>query len=951
MSFESLTETQSLHRKRVCVELFLNIFKLMFLLDFEDSVVSIFGEHNIFVVFHNNGLESSCHHFKTPEIPVEFKKISLVKGGCYHIRNKEEFSKISQEYMSVNNFEKCFPPEHLIENKDVKCIIKHFFSSKSSSKNKALVGYSYIDHLEICGYTARDLASFSCSEAHHNAILYFDVQQSMVVYIRVCQENVSTGEIKQEMKMCEEFIKVFLLLYEKAVTIGAMSICAFVALPGISLKDAEDKILFTNHHQNFSLFLLKEDFENYNNFKKTVNKSYYLAKDQQKHSGTKSNNNEMFNKILAECMTSMTFTIAFLPRLSRDENAQVLSLFLNVEQYEAIRHPSKKRIIRGPFGSGKSLIMEKIIEELISSIGNGTIYYIMFEPYSLLEARMDEVFTELLKRTDTPVKLCSSNIHKLLEEANHSSANNKIETVMKYCLEQSTDDVVHFLFDEVDYAYFTEENASGLKDFLKKNDGITLILALQCTEKVQTVHKEKNKYDVPSFCQEDNNKTGMTLLKPLTKSMRMVSNVYELKKIAEDVIKPHSTNLALKEDTIPSFPIRILQRILKPLTRIQKPSTRIQKPSTSIQKPSTSIQETSTSIQKTATRKPADVKNSSINSTSISETVKHLPVSMPTPSNSDVSPKLSDKIKIPGIKESSGTKDINTAADSNEHKAETIKKVPNQIPLDQLPMHNRDIFTDSIGRSSQFFETKYNFHESENGVSIKGSKKPSIIYLDDSLDMESSKAALILSMIFESECFVDKSSKKTTIICNDWLEALLTLFGLKLSSFENDEFCKYIPLLLNKGIPSKEEKKSIWERCNSESHSILVTDFQGFRGCETEVCVTFIDPDESYLRHIVVEVLARAVTNLVVIILPSNSNGRKSKIHGNFRQVLNSWVQKDVVDVYKIDISGNEFSLKEGSKKREVLSRGKFEIKNDVEFENFKLTWEKKGNFHPEPKR
>ena len=222
----------------------------MFLLDFEESVVSTFGKHNIFVVFPNNGLESSCHSFKTPKSPVEFKKKSLARGGCCLVENKEEFSEIAQEYMLVNDFKKCFPPEHLIENKDVKCIIKHLFSSKSNSNNKALVGYSYIDHLRVYGYTNRDLASFSCSEAHHNAIIYFDDQRSMVVYIRVCQENASTGKIKQEMKMCEEFIKVFLLLYENAVTIGPLSICAFVALPGRSLKDVEDKILFFNYHQN-----------------------------------------------------------------------------------------------------------------------------------------------------------------------------------------------------------------------------------------------------------------------------------------------------------------------------------------------------------------------------------------------------------------------------------------------------------------------------------------------------------------------------------------------------------------------------------------------------------------------------------------------------------------------------------------------------------------------------
>ena len=929
----------------------------MFLLDNEESVVSIFGENNIFVVFHNNGLESSCHSFETPKSPVEFKKLTLTRGGSCPVRNKEEFSKIAQEYMSVNEFETCFPPEHLIKNKDVKCITKHLFTSKSSLK-KALVGYSYIDHLKVYGYTDRDLAYFSSSATHHKAILLFDDQRSLVIYIRVCEENPTTGGIRQEMKMCDEFIKAFLLLHEKAVTSGVLSICAFVALPGMCSKDMEDKTIFVNNHQDFGLFLVQEDFENYDSFKKIIDNSHNLAKDLQKNLGTKPKKSPMINKILAECMASMTFiTDAFLPRLSRDEHTQVLSLFLNVEQYEAIRNPNKKRIIRGPFGSGKSLIMEKIIEELISSTEKCTIYYIMYEPYSLLEARMDEVFAELSKKSDASIKLCSTNIHKLLEEANHSTANNTIETVMKYCLEQSKDYVVHFLFDEVDCAYFTEENASGLKEYIdKKNDDTTLILALQCTEKEQIVHKEKSKYDVHTYCQDENNTTGMTLIKPLTKSMRMVTNIYELKKIAEDVIKPHSTKLALKEDTDSKISTDSMNKSTsisnsdafpthQPNNQIRNSNSKIPKFKrfkrflTSIP----SIQKASTRILRTPTRNPTSSKNIS---SSISDVdVKHSPI---------ISSPPSAEIKIPDITEPSvGIKGINKA-DSNEHKTETIKKVqsPTQIPLDQIPIHNREFLTDYIDQSSHFFEITYNFHKSENGVSIKGSGKPSIIYLDDSLDMESSKAALILSMIFESECFVDKSSKKTTIICNDWLEALLTLFGLKLSNFQDDEYCEYIPLLLNNGIPSKQEKKSIWERCNSIPHSILVTDFQGFRGCETEICVTFIDPDDSYLRHILVEIIARAVTNLVIIVLPSTVSV-KPKIQGNFRQVLDAWVHKEVVDVYRIDISQNKFSLKkENENGVVVLSSGKFESKDDEEFEQFKSTWEKKkGNFYPDTRR
>ena len=154
---------------------------------------------------------------------------------------------------------------------------------------------------------------------------------------------------------------------------------------------------------------------------------------------------------------------------------------------------------------------------------------------------------------------------------------------------------------------------------------------------------------------------------------------------------------------------------------------------------------------------------------------------------------------------------------------------------------------------------------------------------------------------------------------------------------------------LENGIPSKDEKQKIWKRCNSDSHLVLVTDFQGFRGCETEVCVTFVHPEDLYLRHIMVEVLARAVTNLVIIVLPSKDSKDQLPSKGNFQQVLGAWVNKEAVDVYKISMSGKKFSLK---KANQALKEGEFKRENDKKFESFKSKWtKKKGTSHPEPRR
>ena len=60
-----------------------------------------------------------------------------------------------------------------------------------------------------------------------------------------------------------------------------------------------------------------------------------------------------------------------------------------------------------------------------------------------------------------------------------------------------------------------------------------------------------------------------------------------------------------------------------------------------------------------------------------------------------------------------------------------------QVPVDQLPILARSVFTNDSSKSSHTHELKCKFHDCKNGVSIEGSRKPSIIYLNKDFDIES----------------------------------------------------------------------------------------------------------------------------------------------------------------------------------------------------------------------
>ena len=74
----------------------------------------------------------------------------------------------------------------------------------------------------------------------------------------------------------------------------------------------------------------------------------------------------------------------------------------------------------------------------------------------------------------------------------------------------------------------------------------------------------------------------------------------------------------------------------------------------------------------------------------------------------------------------------------------------------------------------------------------------------------------------------------------------------------DEYFVEYAPYLCGY-LPSLEEKMEVLGKMRDEA-AILVTDYRGFRGCEAEHCVCFVNQDELYGDHILVEILTRAIS-------------------------------------------------------------------------------------------
>eukprot|EP00111_Clytia_hemisphaerica_P015577 TCONS_00045974-protein len=734
-----------------------------------------------------------------------------------------------------------------------------------------LVGYNYMHHLKTFGYTDKDLEGFDHHDAHDDTIVVLDVNQKMIYYIRVLTDQApSIDDYYKEIARCDDFVKSLFMLHGERLTDHSIGVCSLLALPMVQLKDCDRSLLSVSENSKECCILFKEHLESKDSLKKELDQYLHRIHTIRKSSKLSANGNH-FEKIIAESMATMSLQQAFLPRLTMDTQEQILSLFLNGEQYEAINHPNNKRIIRGPFGSGKSLVLEKIAEKLYDSMQEGIIYYICYDPYSLLDARMEEIFKEVTDKHQDPgnVKFVTSTVYQLLKDAGETETiTNDLVKVMKHCLQEANGQQVHFLFDEVgiQYSYFTKENADSLKKFVDDESSLamsTIILALQCTEKELTVHDGKGlTVELKNYCNDRINLTGLELLRPLTKSMRMVKNLYKLKEVAEDKAGQDSVVTALKNNEIP-----------------RKPST----PDNNINKKTKAASQPKPSIQSTTLTTPPR------NSTT---SLKKIDPSSPS-FNIIVEPEVV-RTALDGKKEVH-------KSNENATMSSTMNLSPTKISVDQLAMYSTEPFTQDESKSmGGKFEHNFKFHPSKVGVSIPG-KKASIVYLNKSFEMSSLAGAMVLQEILSSEILFQRDVK-STIICSNQEELDAVMFVIK-KVFDEESYCQYTPLI-SKDIPTREQKRDAWLKCNSPSHKILVTDFQSFRGCEAEHCVTFLKAnDANYIPHILVEVFARAIAHLSVLVMPppSTDNG-----NGRFQEVLKTWRDEKLADVFEFNSKDTE---------------------------------------------
>jgi len=528
-------------------------------------------------------------------------------------------------------------------------------------------------------------------------------------------------------------------------------------------------------------------------------------------------------------MTTMSLTSDHLPRMTRNPNDKVATLLLNKEQLEAVNSRKPWRIVRGPFGSGKSLILKTVAKKLYKESKNlpwnVCIVYVCFDAFSLLEAEVSSHFEELtnnyhIKNTE----LLSLNLNKFVDDNNLKFENvypgfgipemTIADLIQKFC---NTDNSkkFHFLIDEFPGRLLASEYCHKVLECLNQYcKDSTVVIALQSINPTIEVHSNGEMIVISS---NNLHETGMEIFS-LQKSMRMCSNLFELIKIAEQHVN---------------------ESIL--LVDYQLPKISSTKKSNSGEK--------SHLTDKASHETSLDIKQDSGIMTDLSSQEMEFENTVPMELEPQDSP-------------------VQVTAD--------ISKIHD-------PAYLQKLYPTTLNRQpSKSLKFKHEFQRSHSGHNIHSHVQPQLILLPKKFKLKKAFSGKLLARVLHQLCL--DANFKTTLVCSDIDEVVLAKYAL--DELPDTNYEVYTPYLSQR-ISDKNEKEKICKKLREES-CVLITDYRSFRGCETDHCITFVKQTDQYAKHVLVEVLSRAISKIDILIFPI-STAQTEDTSGSIAEVLEAW--------------------------------------------------------------
>ena len=270
----------------------------------------------------------------------------------------------------------------------------------SDSKSRGFIfnNYNIREHMKLLGYKMSRLGAAPTSE-NISYIAY--IEQKNVIFI--CEKVLNGFSIHQCSKNLVVMVKYFLILYNREIQASGVKVlgllirengkhkelleCSFCNLFSPSYKDFESLDTFKDFWNTI------ENYEDWWNFAK--------CKVQ----------NKLFNDLAAEVLYFIALKSVYgykkrLPKITDDTSQQFReTYYLFTPQQVKIHFSNAKHVvIKGSYGSGKSLLGLKKLEQICKNHRQDKIVYINFDSKSKLHYVMEKNVKDYVKISSRKIK-------------------------------------------------------------------------------------------------------------------------------------------------------------------------------------------------------------------------------------------------------------------------------------------------------------------------------------------------------------------------------------------------------------------------------------------------------------------------------------------------------------------------------------------------------------------
>ena len=321
--------------------------------------------------------------------------------------------------------------------------------TKKSNEKGALI-IQNVDLLKQMEFLRIQKSKFINWEKPTNYLVY-NCTENVILYLQLVKDINDKESIDKKIKRCRSNIHLLINLYQNELKNSGVTIV------GIVVANTETQNLKLNCDLCSIFVVSMKTFKNLDSCKSWWKKSIRWLKVENLDQDKKT---ECFLSFCSKMLGLMACTkFTYLPNFTKELASQInqACIFLTPEQVELIYYSKNRTILNGDFGTGKSIVLQKKLENLAKVIPEDeTIYYINYDGKSNVLVDVKNFLEKTCSNSSNKIQFRNNADWKRLSDLFQSILNEVDKRINS----------VHVFVDEYNGEDFTAKEVKRLKESL-----------------------------------------------------------------------------------------------------------------------------------------------------------------------------------------------------------------------------------------------------------------------------------------------------------------------------------------------------------------------------------------------------------------------------------------------------------------------------------------------------